>query len=140
MAGNLEYSLSINRFIKYSIWGLPALTLLVIIISFINTNISTASPMILMSLILLALWNLLRNSERPIRIDVYEDYAFFYNVYGMKDKIIFKGILSFESIEPRILILRLKSEKTYRVNGLSNFSRFVEDVKNKNKDVLLKGL
>jgi hypothetical protein len=140
MEGNLEYSLRLNRFIKYSIWGLPAITVVLFILFFTDINYTDAMPMLLMSLMMFALWNILKNSERPIRIDVYENYAILYDVYGIKTKIIFKGIQSIESLQPRILVLRLKSEKTYHVNGLSNFARFVEDVKNKNKDVLIKGL
>ena len=140
MGEKSEYSLELNWFIKYSIWGLPALTLLIIIISLVNIKITNTVLIMLIPLLALALWNWTRRFHRPVKIEVYQDHAILYNIYRMKTKMMFKDIFSIESSDKEILILRLNSKKIYKVNGFSNFSKFVEDAKRKNKDILLKGL
>jgi hypothetical protein len=140
MRENIKYSLELNKFLKYSIWALPILSAIIFILFFIYADIEKIKLLYALPFFGYAFWNWAKYFNRPIRINVFEDYATMYNVFNKETKINFRDIYSIESNSSKVLIIRTKSDKIFGVNGFSQFSKFLEHVKNVNTEIIIKGL
>ncbi len=140
MEEDIKYSLKLNKFLKYYISTLPILSVIVLLIFVMYAGITNLKLLIGLLLFFTVLRNWFKYFKRPVKIKVFEDYANLYNIFNKETTIKFSDIKSIESNRSQALIIRTKSEKILGVNGFPEFSRFVEDIKNKNKEVVFKGL
>ena len=140
MGEEIRYSLELNKFLKYSIWALPVLSAIIFIIFLIYADIDNTKLLFALPFFGFAFWNWSKYFKRPVRIGVFKDYANLYNILSKETMIKFSDIKSIESDRSKALIIRTKSDKILGINGFDEFSRFVEDVRITNKDLLVKGL
>ena len=57
MSDKFNYSLELNKFLKYSVLGTPLLAIMVVIITLIDENINTQLYVVLFVLLSFGLWN-----------------------------------------------------------------------------------
>jgi hypothetical protein len=140
MSKEVKYSLELNKFLKYSIWALPILSIFIFVIFFKYSDIDSLKLLFALPFFAFAFWNWAKYFKRPIKINVYQDSASLFNIFHKETKIKFSEINSIESDSSKSLIIRTKSNKIFGVNGFAEFSRFVNDVKSSNQEIIIKGL
>jgi len=138
---NKKYTLEINKFLKYSIWALPLLSIMILIIFFIAADIHhNVKILFTLPFFGFAFFNWSKYLRRPVKLDVFEDSAILHNIFNKETNISFSDITSIESNNSQALIIRTRSNKIIGVNGFAEFSRFIEDAKAINKEIIVKGL
>ncbi len=140
MCEEIKYSLELNKFLKCSIWALPILSISIIVIFFKYSDVDRLKLLLDLPFFVFAFWNWAKYFNRPVKINVNKDSASFFSIFHKETKIKFSEINSVESDGSNSLIIRTKSNKIFGVNGLAEFSRFVNDVKSSNQEVIIKGL
>lgn len=140
MSEEVRYSLELNKFLKYSIWALPILSIIIFIIFFKYSEIDSLKLLIVLPFFGFAFWNWAKYFKRPVKINVYEDSATLFNIFNKETIIKFNEINSIESDSSKALVIRTKSRKILVVNGFAEFSKFVDDIKSVNKEIIIKGL
>jgi len=140
MSEEIKYSLELNKFLKFSIWGLPILSIIIFIIFFKYSNIDNLKLLFALPFFVFAFWHWAKYFKRPIKINVYKDSASLYSIFHRETKIKFSEINSIESDSSKALIMRTKSNKVIGVNGFAEFSKLIEDIKNVNQEIIVKNL
>lgn len=140
MSNEVKYSLELNKFLKYSIWALPIFSIIFIVVIFKYSDIDNPYQLLALPFFGFAFWNWAKYLKRPVKINVYKDSASLYDVFHKETKIKFSEINSIESDSSKGLVIRTKSRKIHGVNGFEEFSKFIEDIREVNKEIMLKGL
>ena len=144
MDGEMKYSLSIRKVLKYGmllgpVFMLAGMALFVFSIGQSNTG-SKYSYLGGLPLLALVVWSFWKNLRRPMKIQVYESYAIFINFFGRRIKVLFSDMQELKTKSSGELILQTVSGQKFPVNGFNEFGKFLEDIRLANPGLTVKGL
>jgi hypothetical protein len=138
MSEEAKYSIELNKTLKYSLWVFPVFFVIIFIIFFKYAEINNIKPLLALPFWGFAFWNWLIYFNRPIKIDIYQDFLILYNIFNKKRKIRFDEIISIENHTSKIIVIRTKSKKILGVNGFDEFHKLIEKARSSNYQITFK--